>query len=290
MFEIDIPQAWENIQLGVLKGTILIVGGSDTGKTTFARYLYRLLRSLNRKAAFLDGDPGQSMLGPPTTMTLFYDIELENVFSIENNTRRYFIGSTTPQGHMLSTLVGAARLVQVAKDAGAEIILYDTTGMIDSRQGGVALKNAKIDFLRPTLIFAFQRKQELEPLLTSLRRSHRTKVWDMQTSNLCAPRDHIARKEYRANQFSRYFSHTKLLLVDWTDIAVFPFPLFRINRLLALEDSSGFTLGLGIVRRIDRSLRKVELLSTLPSLNKVNALRLGDILLDPDTFQDERIV
>jgi polynucleotide 5'-hydroxyl-kinase GRC3/NOL9 len=289
-YQMDIPQAWESIQLDGLKGTILIVGGTDTGKSTFARYLCRRLRSLNRKVAFLDGDPGQSTLGPPTTITLVCDIDLEDVFSTGNKTRRYFVGCTTPQGHMLSILVGAARLVQVAKDAGAEVILYDTTGMIDVQQGGVALKNAKIDLLRPTSIFAFQRQQELEPLLTSLRRSHRTQVLDMQISMSSMPRDHVARKEHRANQFSHYFSQAKLLLVNWTNIAVFPFPLFRINRLVALEDANGFTLGLGIVRRIDRSSRKVMLLSTRTSLSSVNALRLGDILLDPDTFQDERIV
>jgi polynucleotide 5'-kinase involved in rRNA processing len=72
-------------------------------------------------------------------------------------------------------------------------------------------------------------------------------------------------------------------------MAVFPLPLFRVNRLIALENNLGFTLALGIVTRIDRPAQQVTLLTPLSSLAGVDALRLGDLLLDPHTFMDERI-
>jgi len=73
-------------------------------------------------------------------------------------------------------------------------------------------------------------------------------------------------------------------------MAVFPYPAFAMNRLVALEDNDGFTLGLGIVISIDRPARRIHLLTRVHSLAGVNAVRLGDVLVNPNTFQDERIV
>jgi polynucleotide 5'-hydroxyl-kinase GRC3/NOL9 len=68
---LDIPPAWDKIDLREARGTLMVIGATDTGKSTFAQYLYRrLCADPGRRVAYLDGDPGQSRLGPPTTMTL----------------------------------------------------------------------------------------------------------------------------------------------------------------------------------------------------------------------------
>jgi polynucleotide 5'-kinase involved in rRNA processing len=56
-----------------------------------------------------------------------------------------------------------------------------------------------------------------------------------------------------------------------------------------MEDAFGFTLGLGIVLQIDRIYRQVTLHSPLPSLNGVDAIRLGDVTVDPETFEDRHL-
>jgi polynucleotide 5'-hydroxyl-kinase GRC3/NOL9 len=289
METIDVPPSWSHLPLDELRGTLLVVGATDVGKTTLARYLFQTLRAQGCKVWFLDGDPGQSALGPPTTLTLSSELDVGVKFLSDQDLWRYFVGSTSPTGHMLPVLVGGARLVQAAYAAGAEAVVYDTSGLIDPRQGGLALKSAKIDLLRPQAILAIQRDQELEPLLSALRRSQRTRVMDLHPSEAVLRRDSILRREYRAQQFARYFSKAKLLVVDWTRLAIFPLPWFRINRLVALEDVQGFTQGLGIVRQIDRLARQVTLSTPMASLQNVNALRLGDIFVDPETFQDEKI-
>jgi polynucleotide 5'-hydroxyl-kinase GRC3/NOL9 len=289
METIDVPPSWSHLPLDELRGTLLVVGATDVGKTTLARYLFQTLRTQGCKVWFLDGDPGQSALGPPATLTLSSELDVGVKFLPDQDLWRYFVGSTSPTGHMLPVLVGGARLVQAAYAAGAEAVVYDTSGLIDPRQGGLALKSAKIDLLRPQAILAIQRDQELEPLLSALRRSQRTRVMDLHPSEAVLRRDSILRREYRAQQFARYFSKAKLLVVDWTRLAIFPLPWFRINRLVALEDVQGFTQGLGIVRQIDRLARQVTLSTPMASLQNVNALRLGDIFVDPETFQDEKI-
>jgi len=53
-----------------LRGTIMVIGASDTGKSTLARYLFQELCRAGLRVAYLDGDVGQSTLGLPTTMTV----------------------------------------------------------------------------------------------------------------------------------------------------------------------------------------------------------------------------
>jgi hypothetical protein len=77
--------------------------------------------------------------------------------------------------------------------------------------------------------------------------------------------------------------------LDWTKFAVFPGPVFRQNQLVALEDIDGFTLALGIVQAFDRSSKCVWMFTKYTSMQDVNALHLGDVLLDSHTFQDERL-
>jgi polynucleotide 5'-hydroxyl-kinase GRC3/NOL9 len=289
--EIDlyIPLAWKQLDLEGINGVLLVIGETDTGKTTFARYMFSTLNSLGRQVALLDGDPGQSWLGPPTTMTLASTMGAGDDFLKTNQTRRYFVGSTTPQGHMLPIIVGSASLIRSAFDKGIRTIVYDTSGLVDPRSGGLALKMAKIDLLRPQVVFAIQRHEELEPLMTPLRRSQRVKVIDLQTVPNVQRRDADERRRHRIRQYQRYFNTARTLNIHWSKLAVFPLPAFRIHQLLALENRDSFVVGLGIVIDIDRPRQRVELLTPLENLEGVDALHLGDILLDPRSFEDEQI-
>ncbi len=271
------------------RGVLMVLGAVDTGKTTFAQYLFRALEAISRRVAFLDGDPGQSFLGPPATLSLAWSLDVEGAFPPPDHVWRYFVGSTTPHGHMLPAVVGGARLAQAALDGGAEAVVYDTSGLVDPQQGGLALKNAKIDLLRPAMVFALQWMDELEPLLVPLRKSRRVKIIEMRPSNAVIRRDVIARREHRARQFGAYFAQAQPLTFDWSRTAVFPAPLFRIGCLVALEDNQGFTLALGIVRHIDRPRRQVTLLTPLASTEAVSALHIGDLMVNPETFHDEMI-
>jgi polynucleotide 5'-hydroxyl-kinase GRC3/NOL9 len=162
--QLDIPSAWEAILSGSLRGTIMVLGAPDTGKSTLARHLYERLAAEGRRVACLDGDPGQTSLGPPATMTLV--IGTGKDYPPPGRRWRRFVGAVSPRGHMLAMLVGAAALTGTARHAGADALIYDTSGLVDPTQGGTALKLAKIDLLRPGTVIAIQREDELEPLLS----------------------------------------------------------------------------------------------------------------------------
>lgn len=283
------PPAWERITLSTLSGVILVIGAPDTGKSTFARYLYRRLYVHHERVAFVDGDIGQATLGPPTTMTLGLGEPGDDRFPPAGPRFRAFVGDVSPRGHMLPTVVGAHRLAQKARAMGATAIVFDTTGLVDPSHGGGELKRAKVELLRPTAVAGIQRRNELEHILVPLRRSRRTRVIDLPAARSAHRREVPARREHRAARFGRYFGDAGTLEVPWQRLAVFPAPIFTPHRLVALEDSEGFALALGIVTASDPAGGKIALHTPRPSLADVDAIRLGDLALDPHTFRESRL-
>jgi polynucleotide 5'-hydroxyl-kinase GRC3/NOL9 len=287
--QIEIPQAWENLRFSGMKGVILVVGAADTGKTTFARYLYRRLCVHRECVAFVDGDMGQATLGPPTTMTLALRRPNCDSFPPAGPRFRAFIGDISPTRHLLQTVVAAHKLVEKARDEGAEAIVFDTTGLVTSSQGGGALKRALVDLLGPEVVVAIQRGTELEHLLVPLRQGHRPRVINRSVVGAVQRRGIAARRKHRAEQFRRAFRKAGTLEVSWLSVPVIPFPLFTQHRLVALEDEDGFVLALGIVTGLERDRQVVELHTPLTSLAQVYALRVGDLAVDPQTFRDTRL-
>jgi len=167
--------------------------------------------------------------------------------------------------------------------------VYDTTGLVEPARGGIHLKLAKIDLLRPSVLFALQREKELKNLVLPLRRRRNISVLEISPSPLAQRRDISVRKAHRAAQFSQYFTKGSHLRVNWTKFAVLPSPRFSLHRLVALEDADGFAMGLGIVAHIDRLYRQVILHTPVDTLNGVDVIRLGDLLIDPVTYADSPI-
>ena len=213
--------------------------------------------------AFLDGDPGQSQLGPPGTLTISFSIDAGIVADPGPQTWRWFIGAVSPRGHMLQLVVGAARLTDAAQSAGAQVVVYDTCGLVEPGLGGLALKQAKLDLLRPVLVYALQRADELEPLLIPLERRGGVQVQRLRPSAAVVARDQVTRRRFREAQYSRYFSAARELSFDWTHLAVIPALGFSLGRLVALEDEQGFTLALGVVSEIGRASHQLTLLTPL---------------------------
>src|SRR5262245_13735343 len=284
---IDIPPAWGQLDLSGWRGVVMVIGGPDVGKSTLARYLYQRNVALGRTVAFLDGDPGQGKLGPPATLTLASGAPGSESFPPQGRRWQSFVGSISPRGHMLSMVVGILRLVQAARSTGVETIIHDTCGLVDPDQGGVTLKLAKIDAIRPVVVVALQREQELEPLLIPLRQSRRTRVVELRPSRVAQFHNRTERQAYRAARFADYFAQAPEITILWTRFAVFPELRFSPRRLLALEDERGFCRSLGIVQHFETRSRQVILQTPLTSLEGIDALRLGGLALHPETFQEE---
>ena len=278
---IVVSEEWRQIDRSLLQGLIMVMGAPDVGKSSFARWLLGQLESERAgRLGFLDGDPGQSVLGPPTTLTLAMIKAGERNLPGTGRTLRWFVGSTTPRGRMMSHVVGVARLVEAARAEGAGTIVHDTTGLVSPAGGGVTLKLAKLDLLRPHTVIAIQRSHELEPLLRYLRHSCRRRLIELPCSASVSRRDGPARRRHRVEQFVRYFAGANTLKINTGQTALIWRGWVHPNQLVSLEESNGFTLALGVAVRDGRM---VEIVTPLRETTRVYRLRCGDLIVDPGT-------
>ena len=259
-----------------MRGTLMVIGASDTGKSTLARYLFQELCRAGVRAAYLDGDVGQSTLSLPTTMTVALSPGPSGErFNPHGPRATYFVGSTTPRGHMLPMVVGAYRLQQKALSLGAEAVVVDTTGLVDPADGGRALKQGKIELLAPSAIFCLQRDRELESILWPLRREPRLSVVEWRVSPHAVERPRGARIAWRRAQLAGYFRRARPCVVSLRQMAVYDLDRLTSGALVALRDAEGFTLGLGVVDEADRLEQAMTVRTPLPGLEGVTSLRFG---------------
>ena len=284
---IHIPQEWQRIDPASLKGTVMVIGRSDTGKTTLARYLFHQLCGHYSKVGFLDCDMGQSTLGLPTTMTLALSATAEESdLSSQGEAFSYFIGSTSPRGHMLPTVVGARKLQAKAQEMGAEVIVVDTTGLVDRAAGGGALKHWKIELLQPSALVSLARGPELEHILWPWRRDRRVRVHELHVSKHVKERARETRIRYREERFRNYFTKAGTLKVPIRSTVVFSIEEMSRGRVLAFQDEGGFALALGVAQEYERSSQTLAVRTPLTSMEGVSSIRFGTLRLDPARGQE----
>jgi polynucleotide 5'-hydroxyl-kinase GRC3/NOL9 len=254
----------------------MIIGAPDTGKSTLARYLFLKTVHHGLVAAFLDADVGQSTLGLPTTLNVTLAAERgDDRFPPQGSWTSYFVGATSPRGHMLPSVIGAYRLQQKALALGAQAVVVDTSGLVDREQGGKALKQAKIELLAPDLVIALQRDRELEPILWPLRNDRRVRTIEFRVSPHVVERPREARINRRREQLARYLAGARSHLIALRRMAVYDLERLAIGAVAALQDAEGFVLGLGVVERMNQLDGTVALLTPLLALDDVASLRFG---------------
>lgn len=276
MAEIVIPSAWASLGEEGLAGTVMVIGASDTGKSTLARVLYQALCRQGRRVAYLDTDLGQSTLGLPTTLNLALASQPhDDRFPPQGVLLTYFVGAITPRGHMLPTVIGAHRLQQRALALGADAIVVDTTGLVDPADGGKALKQWKIELLAPSVVIGLQRSRELEPILWPLRRDGRVRCVELPVSPMVVARSRETRIARRQDLLSRAFEGAPSQRVALHRMAVYDLERLALGGLLAFQDGDGFALGLGVIEEVDRSRGTALVRTPLASLEGVRSIRLG---------------
>ena len=118
---------------------ILVLGGVDRGKSTYCRFLTRRCLETGQRVAVVDTDVGQKDIGPPATLTLGYPEVAQSLAEVPP-VAWYFLGATSPAGHLLPMIVGVRQLVDTAR---AAYIIINTTGFVTGP--GRVLKGYKIE-------------------------------------------------------------------------------------------------------------------------------------------------
>lgn len=288
MEDVERAHAEAIASLAARPGRVFVLGGVDSGKTTFARRLATAGLEAGHVVALVDADLGQSTIGPPTTVGLKLVREPGHLEEGAAPDALVFVGGISPRGHVLPLVTGTAKLVMRAIEIGARLIIVDTSGLIDGVAGQV-LKLTKGELCRPHHAVALARGGELEPIVGVLERFLSLEVMSLEVH----PDIQVRSVEERA-------AHLQARLAAFLGPQVYRWrvkptvfmpslpPIFELSELegllVGVDDGHGDCLGLGILEYREDALRLLT-----PVSEGVHALRLGSVRVAPDGKIIERV-
>jgi polynucleotide 5'-hydroxyl-kinase GRC3/NOL9 len=291
MTQFHIPETWPQIFEDIVAspGCVFMLGGPDTGKSTMAYYLCAQSVQQGVSTAYIDGDLGQSVCSPPTTVGMTLLTEPPPPMETLGWDSLYFIGATSPANHLMATAAGVQRLVFKAHEAGAQMVVVDTSGLV-AGELGFALKFYKIELLNPCHIVVLQRRDEVEHILRPLHGRKGMTVHLLPPTQGVQKRSPEVRRAYRQQRFAAYFSGSSLqrIPLDTVKLISLAFPHLRVEGsgerfqgiVIGLNDEEYFTRGLGIWAGFDPERNEVSITTPVTDLSGVRYLHLGHITID----------
>jgi len=197
---------WEHL-LGELiryRGVALIMGKTDSGKSTIARYLIKRLIRKGITASLVDCDIGQSSFGLPgaISMKVFREERDSQTFRVE---RMSFPGIANPAMVIPMRIKTSGRMVDLCKKT-SEITLVDTAGLVSGRLGKT-LETGKMKQISPDHIIAICRGQELEHIIES---ASEINIYRIKRPSNVKVRSRAARIRYRRGKLQYYFKQAPL--------------------------------------------------------------------------------
>jgi len=282
---ININEQWQQLltklKNNAARNIVYVMGANDSGKTSFCRYLLDNL-SQDFRTAYIDCDPGQSVIGPPTTIGMTICSQ-----SAENDPNNYlhFIGSTTPRGHLLPTLAGIKKLTEKAVNLGAQKIILDSCGFVleyYAREFQFQL----IDLLQPDDLITIENNYEITRWINNFKPHPRIKVHYLSISPQVIQRTPAERRVYREKKFNEYLyaAESQQVLLKGIGfhgrIPHLKNPDKLRYLLIALSDNENFVITLGIVQEIDLASKTIQIYSPKFDPLKVNFIHFGSIYLN----------
>jgi polynucleotide 5'-hydroxyl-kinase GRC3/NOL9 len=314
----DIPAAWRRSAAQIARHrwrTVLVLGASDRGKSTYCHFLARELCGTGEQVAFVDADIGQKDVGPPATVSLGF-ADAAAGLSAARLAGFYFVGHVNPVAHFLTIVIGTQRMALAAADA--PFVVVDTVGLIHG--SGRALLGYQIEALEPDAIVALERDDELEPVLKAHR--HR-RILRLPVSARAVAKSARARRALRERAFCAHFAGAQDLEVPLDELVFQRWSLlngtpvqdarfvyaetiadgvigvsehgapqhhrgltvlpagFERELLCGVGDHAGRVQGLGIINSIDFRRRTVSLFTAVPR-RRVHVVQPGDMHLARD--------
>ena len=196
--------------------TAIVLGTVDSGKTSFCTYLINRLLHGKRRVAILDGDLGQSDIGPPCTLAYaFVTKPVTDLFDLKEKDA-FFVGATSPSGQTEKVVEGLTSLKKKILSSEPDVILIDTDGWVE----GEDATNYKIQLtgkLQPDIIFWIQQKDELAPILGAFGECKNVLV---DSPPVIGQRNREKRRNLRELGYVKYLRNSKVqsLPLNWTKI------------------------------------------------------------------------
>lgn len=226
-----IPPSWvkahEDLSdLQAKPATAIVLGTTDSGKTSFCTYLINKLTGQKKKIAVLDGDLGQSDVGPPCTVSYALVTKpITDLFNLQAK-NAIFIGATSPDGAVDKVIESLSQLKKEILGSDPDYVVVNSDGWVDGEEA-VKYKIQLVEKINPDAIFCIQQKDELAPLLNGLEKYRRTTV---ESPSVISQRTGEKRKNLRELGYTKYLRNAKVQSIPLGWLRIEDNDLFGLSR------------------------------------------------------------
>ncbi len=209
-----VPSSWDGIAKEILSlkkpVTVMVIGGVDSGKTSFCTFLANEAVMKKLRTSIIDADLGQSDVGPPSTVGFNFLTEpVKDLFEIDAQDA-FFVGSTSPSGSINRVIEGLIQLKGRVMEAGVDFLVINTDGWVEGEEAA-EYKARLVDKISPSAVVGMQRGNELAPIINAL---HDVKVLVIESPQLIQPRSREKRKILRELSYKKYLKRGKMLFLS----------------------------------------------------------------------------
>lgn len=171
--------------------TVMVMGGVDSGKTSFCTYLVNAAVKEKLRTAVIDSDLGQSDVGPPSTVGYNFVTEpVKDLFEIDAKDA-VFVGSASPSGAISKVIDGLDYLKARVIEAGVDFLVINTDGWVEGDEAS-SYKVRLAETVGASVVVGIQQENELNPILDVL---YNIKAVVIDSPRLIQPRSRENRKE-----------------------------------------------------------------------------------------------
>jgi polynucleotide 5'-hydroxyl-kinase GRC3/NOL9 len=190
---------------------IMVIGGVDSGKTSFCTYLINRLIGEKCSVSILDEDMGQSDIGPPCTIAYAHVTEpVTDLFNLEaENT--FFVGATSPSEAADMTVDGTAFLTAEILGRGTvDFVVVNTDGWAEG-DAAVEFKSRLASAVKPDVIFCLQPEDEVPSMCAAFEDA----LGEFRKERAESPvavrqRDREKRRSLRELGYAKYLGNAKV--------------------------------------------------------------------------------
>jgi len=217
------PLSWENAAKEIVSHgkpvAVTVMGGIDSGKTSFCVYLANWALKKKRKVAVIDADLGQSDIGPPSTIGFSHVTEpIMDLFEMEVE-NAYFVGVTSPSGAVERVLEGLTALKNRVLETGVDFLIINTDGWIGS-EDAVNYKVQLVERIVPDIVVGMRQEKELTPILAKLKGA---RIFEIDSPPAIRRRSREKRKILRELSYKKYLKGARVqsFPLKWVSIEGF---------------------------------------------------------------------
>jgi len=283
-----IPESWKEALQTVAaiqnKPTVIIVvGKSNTGKSSFSTYMVNNLVKGKNKVAVLDSDLEQSDIGPPCTIAYSYVTKRVTELCELDMSNAFFVGVNSPIQAVNRSIEGLTVMYrEIMQKHEANYVIINTDGAVEG-EAAINYKLQLINQFKPDLVIGIQNQEELGPLFSYITT---VSTCCIKQSSIASGHSTEKRTKLRELNYAKHLKDAKarLLFASYMEIQeknILPKELGKEKGILVgLRNAKKQFLGIGIMLEYNRTRQTMKILT--PVSIKPASITIGRIRLDPE--------